>query len=76
MGKANSTVKGKPKLHFCIINAKWDYKWESPKLQFEVSPVGWTYHLGPFPNWDSDCYYQGTLQHCSSLDIGQPNLVM
>lgn len=24
-----------------------------PKLQFEVSLVGWVHHLGPFPSWDS-----------------------
>ena len=33
--------------------AAWHYKWEPPKLQFEVSPVGWTPRLGPLPNWDS-----------------------
>ena len=26
---------------------------ESPKLQFEISPVGWANRLGPSPNWDS-----------------------
>ena len=33
--------------------AAWDYKREPLKLQFEVSPVGWTHCPRPFPNWDS-----------------------
>ena len=32
----------------------WDYYKQEPlKLQFEVLPVGWIYHQGPFPNLDS-----------------------
>ena len=31
----------------------WDYKQETHKLQFEVSPMGWTRHSGNFPTYDS-----------------------
>ena len=68
-------------MHFCVqtdddIFAVWDYNQESPKLQSEVSPLGWTHHPGSFPSWGSRQLSLRTCQCCSSMDVGQPNLVM
>ena len=68
-------------MHFCVqtdddIFAVWDYNQESPKLQSEVSPLGWTHHPGSFPSWGSRQPSLRTCQCCSSMDVGQPNLVM
>ena len=65
-GETNSIVKvkEKPEWHFCMqtdddMFASSDYKQEPPKLQFEVSSMGWIHHQGPFPNRDSRCCHSG-----------------
>ena len=75
-GETNSIVKVKvkPELHFCEqtdddISAAWDYNWESPKLQSEVSLLGWTHHPGSFPSWSSRQLPLRTSQCCSSTDV-------
>ena len=40
-----------------------------PKLQVEVSSMGWIHHQGPFPNRDSRWLSFRTSQSRSSLDI-------
>ena len=59
-GESNTIIKVKVKvglyfggrnwwLHQFVV---WHYKQDPLKLQFEVSPMEWTYSLGPFPKWD------------------------
>ena len=74
-GGTNSVVKvkGKPELHanwWWYQFVSWGFKQEPPNLQFEVlwwgGPTAWD----PSPNWASRLLLLGTLQLCSSLDIG------
>ena len=57
--------------------AAWGFKWEPPKVQFEVLPVEWT--AWDLPDWDCRLLWLGTSHHCLALNhptqVGTPALV-